>query len=171
MTRVDSLTGLSGGPHTRDLVKHLLETDTPEMGYRSCLGLLIWETLGSTRLEAAVSGPWCSARRPAAVWSRSWSRPGPQPAAETAAAQPHYCTRNIPAPTTRVPVRGVVIRATRLTNNEFIALMEYGRQKRQAHAPTVRNSRQWRRSLSSVALSSAPAATTLSTKSNAMAIF
>ena len=43
------------GPHTRDLVKHLLWTRPhPEMGYRSCLGLLnLGKRFGSERLEAA----------------------------------------------------------------------------------------------------------------------
>jgi transposase len=43
------------GPHTRDLVKHLLWTRPhPEMGYRSCLGLLnLGKRFGRQRLEAA----------------------------------------------------------------------------------------------------------------------
>jgi transposase len=43
------------GPHTRDLVKHLLWTRPhPEMGYRSCLGLLnLGKRFGPKRLEAA----------------------------------------------------------------------------------------------------------------------
>jgi len=43
------------GPHTRDLVKHLLWTRPhPEMGYRSCLGLLnLGKRFGPERLEAA----------------------------------------------------------------------------------------------------------------------
>jgi transposase len=43
------------GPHTRDLVKHLLWTRPhPEMGYRSCLGLLnLGKRFGPQRLEAA----------------------------------------------------------------------------------------------------------------------
>lgn len=43
------------GPHTRDLVKHLLWTRPhPEMGYRSCLGLLnLGKRFGPARLEAA----------------------------------------------------------------------------------------------------------------------
>jgi transposase len=43
------------GPHTRDLVKHLLWTRPhPEMGYRSCLGLLnLGKRFGRERLEAA----------------------------------------------------------------------------------------------------------------------
>ena len=68
--------GVQVGPHTRDLVKHLLENRPhPEMGYRSCLGLLnLAKRFGSTRLEAACQRAWCSARRPAAVWSRCSSR-------------------------------------------------------------------------------------------------
>ena len=43
------------GPHTRDLVKHLLwNRPHPEMGYRSCLGLLnLAKRFGRERLEAA----------------------------------------------------------------------------------------------------------------------
>ena len=43
------------GPHTRDLVKHLLwNKPHPEMGYRSCLGLLsLGKRFGPERLEAA----------------------------------------------------------------------------------------------------------------------
>ena len=43
------------GPHTRDLVKHLLwHKPHPEMGYRSCLGLLnLAKRFGRDRLEAA----------------------------------------------------------------------------------------------------------------------
>ena len=43
------------GPHTRDLVKHLLwNRPHPEMGYRSCLGLLnLGKRFGRERLEAA----------------------------------------------------------------------------------------------------------------------
>jgi transposase len=43
------------GPHTRDLVKHLLwNKPHPEMGYRSCLGLLnLAKRFGRERLEAA----------------------------------------------------------------------------------------------------------------------
>jgi transposase len=43
------------GPHTRDLVKHLLwNRPHPEMGYRSCLGLLnLAKRFGKERLEAA----------------------------------------------------------------------------------------------------------------------
>jgi transposase len=43
------------GPHTRDLVKHLLwNRPHPEMGYRSCLGLLnLGKRFGRQRLEAA----------------------------------------------------------------------------------------------------------------------
>jgi transposase len=43
------------GPHTRDLVKHLLwHRPHPEMGYRSCLGLLnLAKRFGKDRLEAA----------------------------------------------------------------------------------------------------------------------
>ena len=43
------------GPHTRDLVKHLLwNKPHPEMGYRSCLGLLsLGKRFGPKRLEAA----------------------------------------------------------------------------------------------------------------------
>ena len=43
------------GPHTRDLVKHLLwNKPHPEMGYRSCLGLLsLGKRFGPARLEAA----------------------------------------------------------------------------------------------------------------------
>jgi transposase len=43
------------GPHTRDLVKHLLtHKPHPEMGYRSCLGLLnLSKRFGPHRLEAA----------------------------------------------------------------------------------------------------------------------
>jgi transposase len=43
------------GPHTRDLVKHLLwNRPHPEMGYRSCLGLLsLARRFGRERLEAA----------------------------------------------------------------------------------------------------------------------
>jgi transposase len=43
------------GPHTRDLVKHLLwNKPHPEMGYRSCLGLLnLAKRFGKERLEAA----------------------------------------------------------------------------------------------------------------------
>lgn len=43
------------GPHTRDLVKHLLwNRPHPEMGYRSCLGLLnLAKRFGGERLEAA----------------------------------------------------------------------------------------------------------------------
>jgi len=43
------------GPHTRDLVKHLLTNRPhPEMGYRSCLGLLnLGKRFGRDRLEAA----------------------------------------------------------------------------------------------------------------------
>jgi transposase len=43
------------GPHTRDLVKHLLwHRPHPEMGYRSCLGLLnLGKRFGPKRLEAA----------------------------------------------------------------------------------------------------------------------
>jgi transposase len=43
------------GPHTRDLVKHLLwNRPHPEMGYRSCLGLLsLGKRFGPKRLEAA----------------------------------------------------------------------------------------------------------------------
>jgi transposase len=47
--------GLAVGPHTRDLVKHLLwNKPHPEMGYRSCLGLLnLAKRFGRERLEAA----------------------------------------------------------------------------------------------------------------------
>jgi transposase len=47
--------GVAVGPHTRDLVKHLLwNKPHPEMGYRSCLGLLnLAKRFGSERLEAA----------------------------------------------------------------------------------------------------------------------
>src|SRR5229473_1507631 len=46
---------LQVGPHTRDLVKHLLwNKPHPEMGYRSCLGLLnLAKRFGRERLEAA----------------------------------------------------------------------------------------------------------------------
>ncbi|MGH9929081.1 MAG: IS21 family transposase [Pyrinomonadaceae bacterium] len=46
---------LQVGPHTRDLVKHLLwNRPHPEMGYRSCLGLLnLAKRFGRERLEAA----------------------------------------------------------------------------------------------------------------------
>jgi transposase len=46
---------LSIGPSTRDLVQHLLTNRPhPEMGFRSCLGLLSLEKrFGSDRLEAA----------------------------------------------------------------------------------------------------------------------
>lgn len=46
---------LAIGPHTRDLVRHLLESRPhPEQGYRSCLGLLTLERgYGKERLEAA----------------------------------------------------------------------------------------------------------------------
>ncbi len=48
---------VSIGPSTRDLVRHLLETRPhPEMGYRSCLGLLsLAKRYGSARLEAACA--------------------------------------------------------------------------------------------------------------------
>jgi transposase len=47
--------GVAVGPHTRDLVKHLLwNKPHPEMGYRSCLGLLnLAKRFGRVRLEAA----------------------------------------------------------------------------------------------------------------------
>jgi transposase len=47
--------GVQIGPHTRDLVKHLLwNKPHPEMGYRSCLGLLnLAKRFGRERLEAA----------------------------------------------------------------------------------------------------------------------
>lgn len=47
--------GVEVGPHTRDLVKHLLwNRPHPEMGYRSCLGLLnLAKRFGRERLEAA----------------------------------------------------------------------------------------------------------------------
>ncbi len=47
--------GAQIGPHTRDLVKHLLwNKPHPEMGYRSCLGLLnLAKRFGRERLEAA----------------------------------------------------------------------------------------------------------------------
>jgi transposase len=47
--------GVEIGPHTRDLVKHLLwNRPHPEMGYRSCLGLLnLAKRFGRERLEAA----------------------------------------------------------------------------------------------------------------------
>lgn len=46
---------LSIGPHTRDLVEHLLTNRPhPEMGFRSCLGLLsLAKRYGDSRLEAA----------------------------------------------------------------------------------------------------------------------
>jgi transposase len=46
---------LSIGPSTRDLVEHLLTNRPhPEMGFRSCLGLLSLEKrFGNQRLEAA----------------------------------------------------------------------------------------------------------------------
>lgn len=45
------------GPETRDLVRHLLERKPhPEMGYRSCLGLLsLARRYGPERLEAAAA--------------------------------------------------------------------------------------------------------------------
>ncbi len=45
------------GPNTRDLVRHLLTTRPhPEMGYRSCLGLLsLAKRYGAARLEAACA--------------------------------------------------------------------------------------------------------------------
>ncbi|MCU1264926.1 MAG: integrase [Acidobacteria bacterium] len=47
--------GVQIGPHTRDLVQHLLwNKPHPEMGYRSCLGLLnLAKRFGRERLEAA----------------------------------------------------------------------------------------------------------------------
>ena len=57
---------LSIGPSTRDLVDHLLSTRPhPEMGYRSCLGLLqLKRRYGAERLEAAC-------RRAMAIGTRS----------------------------------------------------------------------------------------------------
>lgn len=48
---------LEVGPSTRDLVRHLLESRPhPEMGYRSCLGLLsLAKQYGQERLEAAAA--------------------------------------------------------------------------------------------------------------------
>ena len=48
---------LGVGPHTRDLVRHLLQNRPhPEMGYRSCLGLLaLAKRYGNPRLDAACA--------------------------------------------------------------------------------------------------------------------
>jgi transposase len=93
--------GVQVGPHTRDLVKHLLENRPhPEMGYRSCLGLLnLAKRFGSTRLEAACQRAMVlgsPTRR--SVVSLLEQGLDQQPLPETAATQPSLLHENIRGP-------------------------------------------------------------------------
>src|SRR6266542_2054816 len=93
--------GVQVGPHTRDLVKHLLENRPhPEMGYRSCLGLLnLAKRFGSTRLEAACQRAMVlgsPTRR--SVVSLLEQGLDQQPLPETADAQPSLLHENIRGP-------------------------------------------------------------------------
>lgn len=89
------------GPHTRDLVKHLLwHRPHPEMGYRSCLGLLnLAKRFGATRLEAAcqrtllLGSP--TRRSVLSILEQGLDQ---QPLPETTPAQPSLLHQNIRGP-------------------------------------------------------------------------
>lgn len=89
------------GPHTRDLVKHLLwNRPHPEMGYRSCLGLLnLAKRFGPTRLEAAcqrtllLGSP--TRRSVLSILEQGLDQ---QPLPETTPAQPSLLHQNIRGP-------------------------------------------------------------------------
>jgi len=80
---------LAIGPHTRDLVEQLLtHRPHPEMGFRSCLGLLSLEKrYGKDRLEAACERALAlgspTRRSVLSILEKSLdSQPLPEPAAE-----------------------------------------------------------------------------------------
>src|SRR5207244_9155338 len=92
---------LQVGPHTCDLVKHLLwNKPHPEMGYRSCLGLLnLAKRFGRERLEAAcqraltLGAP--TRRSVVSILERGLDQ---EPLPETTPAQPSLLTQNIRGP-------------------------------------------------------------------------
>jgi transposase len=89
------------GPHTRDLVKHLLwHRPHPEMGYRSCLGLLnLAKRFGPTRLEAGcqrtllLGSP--TRRSVLSILEQGLDQ---EPLPETTPAQPSLLHQNIRGP-------------------------------------------------------------------------